>query len=203
MSTANTVWVTRAEPGASRLAQLLENCGINVCKQPAVLIENLRPWQCAQDLSRGADAVVVTSAAASHEYVASELWRRVASIPHLAVGEASAAPLRSVGCMVEVASPNNSEGLIALLEQRLLRCVWIAAGEGGLEIVANYLQARGVEVCKIAFYRRVPASLAGVDLAKIALVEFASVTAAEVAMSHFGPPLGLIPAIAGVWPGGG
>ena len=190
------VWITRSEPGATELAQILQRQGIAVLQRPVIEIERLRPWQSDTEPVDTPDVVVVTSVHASRGYVSSDLFARARHCPHLAVGDTTARDLGAVGCKVVVAEPQNSQGLIAWLSQRPLRRVWIAAGTGGRNLVQMHLRDRGVEVCKIEFYRRRLTCLDDVDAATIGVVELASVSAVDAVHTHCGSTLRKMIAVA-------
>lgn len=160
------VVVTRPEHQAASLCALLETAGARVLRIPALSIEPLAdPAAACVALARLArfDLVIFVSANAV-EHALRLLggrpptldWPRIA-----AVGPATAAALERRGLRVDlVPRPrHDSEALLALPElaapEVFGRRVAIFSGEGGREVLARTLLARGARVDRIPVYRRV------------------------------------------------
>lgn len=111
------------------------------------------------DLDR-CDGIVVVSANAARALLSrvAERWPQWPSgIALLAVGRATAQVLADAGLSVQVPSQEDSEGLLALprLQQVAGQRWLLARGEGGRELLAETLHARGAQVLPLALYRRV------------------------------------------------
>ena len=178
-----TVWVTRTEPGASRLAARLERAGYRVVKQPLLRVEG-----CLDDalslLAQEAasfDLIIAVSAHAVRFAMPLILAHGPGEAPDgprwVAVGAQTADALVEFGVQAEVPEAESSEGILSgtvpgdLSGQRVL----LLCGVGGRELLALELRRRGADVVRFEAYRRVPATLAAapsaVDVALIASAE--------------------------------
>ena len=74
----------------------------------------------------------------------------------IAVGESTAALLRKQGVLVECATPQNSAGVMALLEQSELsgKSILNCKGKSGLDVIANKSTRLGANVSHAEFYER-------------------------------------------------
>jgi uroporphyrinogen-III synthase len=152
------VLVTRPAAQAEPLCQLLEARGATPLRLPLQSIEPVRqPAIAARALvqARGADAWIFTSTnAVTHaRRLDGGRWPRT-----IAVGAATAAALRQLGCDVDLPDGAfTSEALLALPALRDVagRRHAIVTGEGGRDALESTLRARGSEVEVIAVYRRV------------------------------------------------
>jgi uroporphyrinogen-III synthase len=197
------VLVTRPARQAERLARRLERLGARVLRFPLVHIAATGDPDAARarlaELDR-ADIVVFASANAVR--FAFELLPELAG--HLAgarlacPGEATAAALRARGLEVELVprEGSTSEALLALQALQaatVAGCVVVVVkGEGGRELIARTLAARGARVASIDVYRR---ELPGGDLpaflsAHRGEIEVAVITSGE-ALEHFARLAGL------------
>ena len=146
------LWVTRTEPGASRLAAALRDERFDVLKAPVLRIEQLQskpPSQCFNL------AVFVSEHAVSG--AASNRWfdGPTHDKPTVAIGTAAHNALRQHG--LEPALPpfaNASEVVDALSPTP--RQTLIIKGEGGRDVLRQGLQRRGGEVVEWNVYRRLP-----------------------------------------------
>lgn len=144
------VWITRSEPGATRLAEALLAQGWTPVVAPVTGIETL-------PVSPPRQAVVCV--------VLSEHAVLPASVVHpklgfIGIGEQTAVALRAAGCApVVVPDTHDSEGIIAWLAERRKVLdelpVLILTGEGGTERVERYLRSAGVDCLRLNAYRRV------------------------------------------------
>lgn len=152
------VLVTRPAPQAEPLCRMLELQGAVALRLPLQAIEGVRqPALAARALQRAheADAWIFTSAnAVQHaRRLDSGVWPKL-----IAVGAATATALRAQGRAVELPDgAYSSEGVLALAELQQIsgRRYAIVTGEGGRDLLAPTLQARGASVERIAVYRRV------------------------------------------------
>ncbi len=156
------IWVTRTEPGASRLAAALRAAGHIVWVRPTLDIECL-----AAPPPPGKFALTVFL---SEHAVAGAFANGWAPGPAMAIGTATAAALRTHGVCPLLPAAATSEGVIARLAemaqgnedsatpaplQRLPASVLIAAGEGGRDVLLAWLTERGTRAVKWPLYRRV------------------------------------------------
>ncbi len=179
------IWITRSEPGASVLAEVLQAAGFEVWCHPLIEIEPLRPFKARAvrgewsiESSAPPDLVIALSGHAVREYLASALARHAGDAPHIAVGAGTTALLTGAG--VDVAQPGEatSEGILAMPQLAGLtdqHNVWILAGEGGRELVLQRLaEQAGCKVVKFELYVRRRATLQELPVAAIGVVSIAS-----------------------------
>lgn len=157
------VLVTRPEHQAATLCQHLAAAGFSPVVAPLL---NIAPTPLDADLRQQIldldlfDIVISVSANASRialDYF-DEFWPQLPfGQTWLAVGEASAAPLRSAGLEVWVPGQHDSEGLLTApaLQAVAAKRVLILRGEGGRETLAEVLRSRGARVEYANLYRRV------------------------------------------------
>ncbi|WP_043530927.1 uroporphyrinogen-III synthase [Litchfieldella xinjiangensis] len=129
------------------------------------------------------DKVVVVSPFAA-ECLAEALDRYWPQLPigpqYYAVGRATADTLHSqLGVRVRVppaTGEDTSEALLAMASLRHLEGskVLLVAGEGGRELLADTLVARGARLTRLALYRRVLIPLAGPSLERLASGDYAA-----------------------------
>ena len=165
------LWITRTEPGASALAALAAQAGIETIAAPLVGIKPSTHWR---EVDTGEpQAIIVTSRHAVSGYMTSPLFPAQKGTMHIALGEASAQDLRAAGLNVIVPSADDqaavdadspetsnnvgSEAVLNLREvERLVRSdeVWLVGGEGGRGTLEAEFKARGIRVAKLDFYQR-------------------------------------------------
>ncbi len=143
------VWVTRTEPGCSRLAKTLEAAGYRALAAPVIHIE----------------ATDATPPPGSYQHVfflSEQAVRFVADLSFCgdaavhAVGRQTAKQLAAAGLEADVAEPASSEGLIKLSQPLALadaQCL-IVAGEGGRKTLRDYLSTVAAGVTEYLCYRR-------------------------------------------------
>lgn len=176
---ALTLWITRSQPGAQRLAAALAHSGLNLQVAPVQEIIPTGNWQqLAQAEQQPPALVLVTSQHAATAYVSSMLAARAVAVVHVAVGDATAAILRDYGFEVVVPAEHASEGMLGLPQLKALprtSVVWLIAGEGGRNLLQSELAKQGVRALKFEFYRRAPVTPAALnalpDLVEIASLE--------------------------------
>ena len=142
------VWVTRTEPGASRLGAALRAAGHDAWVRPVLRIEPLPTPPPA-----GCFAVTVFLSAHAAVAAFANGWRRT---PAIAIGPATAAHLRERGVPARMPEVAETEGVIAMLAENLPRSALIAAGEDGRGALQAWLRKRGVRVREWLLYRRAP-----------------------------------------------
>ncbi len=143
------VWVTRSEPGASRLVEALESAGFEALAAPVLDIEPVA----FQPPAGHFDLALFVSAAAAR--LAATLLRRCFDQAY-AVGQATAAELALCGVQAIIARTESSEGLLAELPAVAGKRILLVAGIGGRDTLPRALAARQAEVARLAVYRRAP-----------------------------------------------
>jgi len=188
-----SVWVTRTEPGASRLAAWLTQKGFAAFARPVLAIQPLSPWRAivngvpvapTVDAVQPPTVVCAMSAHAVEAFAAAGLAARVGEARFVAVGENTAGALRTLGFDAELPRTPTSEGLLSMSQLQALGAqdtIWILAGSGGRDVLErNLLHARRASVVKLELYRRtgiVPE--AELEAAGVGAVEVASVQGLE------------------------
>ena len=151
---AARLWVTRTEPGASRLAAALQERGYEVLKAPVLRIEQLRttpPSQCF-DLTVFVSEHAVVGAANNGWFNQPGRDRPVAVI-----GAAAHCALRQRGkepALEPLASAADVVDALPATPRRTL----VVKGEGGRNVLQRRLRQRGGEVAEWNVYRRVVAA---------------------------------------------
>lgn len=173
------IWITRSEPGASRLAEVIRRQGWTPLVAPVTGVESL-----PVSLPRRVAVCVVLS-----EHAALPAAGVHAELGFIAIGEQTAAALRAVGCRpVAVPHTHDSDGVIAWLAGRREHLdelpVLILTGEGGTERVEGYLRAEGVQCLRSNVYRRVQLAV-GVDTAGVSAIVIASGEAVRPVAEHW------------------
>jgi uroporphyrinogen-III synthase len=153
------VLVTRPEHQALPLCRLLEAQGAKTQRLPALEIEALgAPAQQRSRIPERIDLIIVVSANAVR-FGAHLLAQGEAALA--AIGPATAHALAEVGhdATILPAEGSDSEALLAHpgLGQLAGRRVLLVKGQGGRDLLARQLTARGAEVHTVDVYRRVPA----------------------------------------------
>ena len=166
------VLVTRPEPAAGRLADVLAAEGAVVFRVPALEIAPVEDMESVDRLRSRLDdvsVVVFTSVNAVDGFFGLMPESAPGRLPAvvLAVGRATAEALQARG-LARVRTPcgrSDSEGLLARpqLDARQVagRLVAVVKGEGGRDLLGKELRRRGAEVIEADVYRRrVPERLA-------------------------------------------
>ena len=142
------IWVTRTEPGASRLAGALEAVGHEGWVRPVLRIE-----QVPTSPPGGAfDLTVFLSEHAVHGAFANG-W---VTTPALAIGPGTQAALAGYGIRAAVPDAASSEGIAEFLAGDPPARVLLAAGAGGRNVLAGLLGELGSTVAEWNPYRRAP-----------------------------------------------
>jgi len=154
------ILVTRPEAQAKDLADLIRQNGGEPILFPVIRIENSVDhsiWQ-ALDLARFDWLIFVSRnavegfQAAGHDALPEQL--RLA-----AVGDGTAAAMRAAGLTVDCQPDisNGSEGLLQMpaMQNLIGQRVLIVRGDGGRELLADTLSARGATITYVEVYRRV------------------------------------------------
>ena len=141
------VWVTRTEPGASRLGAALVDAGYEAWVRPVLKIESI-----AAVPPKGQFALTVFLSGHAVEFAVRNGWN---STPALAIGKTTRRVLASYGIDARMPDQSSSEGIIAALAADPPQSVMIAAGEGGRGVLERWLADRGIPAVKWCVYRRV------------------------------------------------
>ncbi len=164
-----TIWITRSQPSAGELAQRLQAEGfatviapmieVETFTSPLVQVNGHRVDNPATVLEIRPKLLIVLSAHAARGFVHSEIFTGLPNLPYVAVGEQTAAVLRdTAGLQVEVPELATSEGVLTVPLVTTLAAgdsVWLLAGVGGREILAQHLQDElRCRVVKLELYRR-------------------------------------------------
>ncbi len=144
------VWVTRTELGASRLGARLVDAGFEAWVHPVLKIE-----PASSPLPGGQFALTVFLSAHAVEFAVRNGWKPT---PSLAIGESTRRALQRNGIDARMPDRSSSEGLIAALATDPPQSVLIAAGEGGRDVLEQWLTQRGIPTVKWCLYRRVAVS---------------------------------------------
>ena len=158
------VLVTRPEAQAAPLCAALEELGAVAVRLPVLQIEaiadNQALQQVAENLAQIQKLIFISTNAV--EYALPTLLainpRLLKIIPCFAVGKSTAQALQTYDLNVKAApAPFNSESLLTLPELQTLynKRVVIVRGEGGRELLAESLTARGAQIEYCDVYRRV------------------------------------------------
>ena len=141
------VWVTRTEPGASRLGAALVDAGYEAWVRPVLKIDAI-----AGPPPVGKFALTVFLSGHAAEFAVSNGWN---STPALAIGKSTSRVLARHGIDSRTPNRSSSEGVIAALAADPPQSVMIAAGEGGRGALERWLAERGIPMVKWCLYRRV------------------------------------------------
>ncbi len=146
------VWVTRTEPGASRLAGELARRGFTIFKAPVLSIEPI----CSSPPSGRFDFVLfvsehAVSCAADNDCRRAD-WR---DSPTAAIGATAEAALRAQGARPCMSWQADAASVMKALASPPARTL-IVKGEGGGDTLQRRLQAQGCIVAEWNVYRRVP-----------------------------------------------
>lgn len=159
-----TVLVTRPAQQAQALCQLLEHRGFNVLRLPLIDIRPVEVTAAALQIFNRQptiDWLIFISANAVDFALAANNGKIPANCPNAkvaAIGQATARALQQFGITVDAVPQQGytSEALLALPALQQLqgqRCV-IVRGDGGRELLAETLRARGAQVEYFEVYRR-------------------------------------------------
>lgn len=146
------VWVTRTEPGAGRLSRRLTDAGYAVLNAPVLRIEdtsNAAPTGCF-------DFVLFVSGHAVERAFASGLRPLLRAGVAAGIGAAAETALRSQGIRPRLCGLADAADVTRTLVTPPPRTL-IVKGEGGRDVVQNWVRSHGASVVQWDVYRRVPA----------------------------------------------
>ncbi len=173
------IWITRTEPGASRLASKLLVSGYQPITAPVFEIEPVLSPTPPIDTDLW---VFVSSHAVSH--VASHQWDRTK--PVIAVGPATAAQFESMQVHPLVPGQHSSEGIYDLIRRRFktgLR-VTIVSGRDGRKDLGEWLSGDGYICHEWIVYERKPSQIQ-VPTSQLDAIVAASGAAISEIRQHF------------------
>jgi len=152
------VWITRTEPGASRLADKLRCCGFTALVNPVLGIEKL-PLEPTRSTETACVRIVLS------EHAVWAVGGVAPELGFLAIGRNTAKALQDRGLApVSVPPSEDSSGIIHWLESHLPKPahapVVLYTGVDGTQQVEDYLRAKGIEYRRENAYRRVRLPLA-------------------------------------------
>ena len=146
------VWVTRTEPGAGRLSRRLTGAGYAVLNAPVLHIEdtsNAAPTACF-------DFVLFVSSHAVECAFATVWGPALAPGVAAGIGRAAETALRSRGIRPRLRGVTNAAAVTRALVTPPPRTL-VVKGEGGRDVVQNWVRSHGASVVEWDVYRRVPA----------------------------------------------
>ena len=142
------IWVTRTEPGATRLAEALKAAGHDAWVRPVLRVEHV-----PAPLPSGAFDLTVFLSEHAVRAALAKGWQRT---PALAIGPATQAALDEHGIAAAIPDVASSEGIAAHLAETSVSRVLLATGEGGRDALPGMLAERGTSVVAWRLYRRRP-----------------------------------------------
>ena len=144
------VWVTRTEPGASRLAAALRAHGHRVLTAPVLTIA-----PSGEPPPRGCFDFVLFVSENAVRRAAAAGWRQAdwADCPTAAIGSAGEAALREHGVEPCLRALADARAVTAALPAAPKRCL-IVKGEGGRRVLQDWLRQHGAAVVEWNVYRR-------------------------------------------------
>ncbi|MEM9741462.1 MAG: uroporphyrinogen-III synthase [Pseudomonadota bacterium] len=146
------IWITRTEPGASRLAHALTTNGYRTLKAPVLRIEPRPP---KSSLRSRYDLVIVVSEQAVR-WAPEPLWDRAAQV--VAIGPRTAAALADAGVNSSYPTLATAEGLLdGPLRAQLQagQSVALVRGVGGRGVLPGALRAAGLVLDELVVYERI------------------------------------------------
>ena len=146
------VWVTRTQPGADRLAAALRNAGHEAHVAPVLAISptgHAPPEGCFDFVLFVSEHALRCAAAGG--------WRNAAwaHCPSAAIGRIGEATLREFGVVPCLGGLDNAKSVTATLAEAPQRSL-IVKGEGGRQLLQNWLRDHGGTVVEWDVYRRQP-----------------------------------------------
>ncbi len=152
------VLVTRPAAQADKLVSLLEQQGAAPVLFPLIEIKAIDASSWPIIDWRKIDWLIFVSRNAVQHFCAGLAKKLPARLPCVAVGNGTAQAMRDQGLTVSLKPEisNGSEGLLTLPEMQQLndQKIVIVRGQGGRELLADTLQARGASIRYIEVYRR-------------------------------------------------
>ncbi len=173
------IWVTRSEPGASRLARALEMRGHSTWLRPVLGVTPLS----VDTPQEPAQLVITLSGHAAREAIAQGHLEASAAAVHVAIGEMTARELEAAGASVRIPAEATSEGILGMAEIAALdtaATVWLWAGRGGRDLLEREL-GKTANVVKFELYLRHPLPLDDVPQSRISAVIVSSIEGLQAA----------------------
>jgi uroporphyrinogen-III synthase len=172
------VWITRSQPGADRQAQVLRAHGHRALVAPVMAISRISapvvseaPKSSVLPAQSGAFTDILFLSEHAVEFGVEQLPDDVdySCVRVFAVGSNTAARLAEAGLTALTPGIASSEGILAMPELADVssRVVLIIAGEGGRDVLAAGLEARGARVHRLEVYRRQAIGATGVDISGV------------------------------------
>lgn len=146
------VWVTRTEPGAGRLSRRLASAGHAVLNAPVLHIEdtsNAAPTGCF-------DFVLFVSSHAVERAFATGWGDTLSPGVAAGIGAAAHAALSRRGIRTTLCGLTDAAAVTRALVTPPPRTL-VVKGEGGRDVVQNWVRSHGASVTEWDVYRRVPA----------------------------------------------
>lgn len=162
MKPNQTILITRPEPFAGQLAQTIRQAGGNPLLFPVIQVadpfdeDSLQTLLTQLAICDWAIFISPTSVLQTFARLSAQTWP--ASVKIAAIGKGTAQQLSAEGLKVSFIPPEyNSEALLAASEFAHIngKKIILFRGEGGRELLATTLQARGAQVFHAVVYRRV------------------------------------------------
>ncbi len=174
------LWISRSEPGASRLAAGLIGHGFDCWVAPVLAIEGTGSVAPVSPETHFDHVIFLSEHAVAHAGLrgaglfGQSQWYAIGGSTAAALDRVRIEPRLGQQIDQQIIVPGsaadaNSEGLLKLPElQRLAgQRVLLVAGEGGRDLLLQQLGLRGAEVMQWRVYRRVPIATVEIDAAKI------------------------------------
>lgn len=163
------VLVTRPNPAGNELCAVLEAQGAEAIHMPTIAFAPAEPGLLQQAVNQLGEQDWLIFISPQAVYASAPAIRRTwpvfpPQVKFAAIGEGTSKSLRDAGCQVSVCPPNgewNSEALLSLSAFQDIKGKKIAIirGEGGRELLANTLEARGARVLPVIAYQRLVPSI--------------------------------------------
>jgi uroporphyrinogen-III synthase len=179
------VWITRSQPGADRQAQLLRAHGHRALVAPVVEISRIStpilsgtPRSSVPPAQFEAFTDILFLSEHAVEFGVGQLPDDLdySSVRVFAVGSNTAARLAEAGLTAVTPGIASSEGLLAMPELADVsgRVVLMIKGEGGRDVLAAGLEARGARVHRLEVYSRQAIGAADVDVSSVDAIAVSS-----------------------------
>lgn len=152
------VLVTRPEHQARSLCDSITCAGGVAIALPVLDIVPILPWHESALSLADQDMIIFISRNAVTHFMAGLLTSLADNVQLVAVGAGTAATMREHGLRVDIQPPPpaGSESLLAMSELNTVqdKNVLIVRGDGGRELLADTLLARGANISYLEVYRR-------------------------------------------------
>jgi len=152
------VLVTRPKQQAKLLCDSIIAAGGVAIAMPVLDIVPILPWEGSKLSLDQQDMIIFISRNAVSHFMAGSQAHLADNIQLVAVGSGTAAAMRDNGLRVDIQppAPAGSESLLAMPELHKVqnKKILIVRGEGGRELLADSLFARGAKISYLEVYRR-------------------------------------------------